>query len=110
MPAAPKQLKQLPWESQPFFLAQADEKNRDVIVEEGLEIPLEMRQQQVTQAHEFLGQNGIELNKPEIDPLTVRDIDNFDINRLRPNAERHNRLQVSNNTAADVREFPADNT
>ena len=46
--------KRLPWESQPFFLASADEQNRNVIVDEGLQLSTEARRRQIAEAHEFL--------------------------------------------------------
>ena len=66
--------------------------------------------QRILEAHAFLGENGIDIQQPEVDQTAVRDIDSFDFKALRLRTERHNFIQVSNNAAAEVREFPADNT
>ena len=42
--------------------------------------------------------------------MKVRDIDSFNIEALRSSSERHIMVEVNTDAAAEVRDFPADNT
>ena len=105
----PTGAKKLPWESQPHFLVFADERKRDLIVEDGLRPSKKTRYLQTAEAHEFLSRHNIKIKRPEIGQTMVRDIDSFNIEILRSNSERHNFIE-NFTAAAEVLSFPADNT
>ena len=58
----PEAAKKLPWESEPVFLASADERDQDVVFETRDTLSVEIRVlQRILEAHAFLKENGIEI-------------------------------------------------
>ena len=71
--------KEPPWEPISFFADTADERNRNIIVEEGLRLSDLTEQHGIAEAKQFLSQKGIDISKPSTDASLARDIDNFNI-------------------------------
>ena len=99
-----------PWYSDEECLAEADEMNRDQIVEENQEVSEEQLMGDILAAHVFLHQFDITVEKPKVQSNKIQKIEDFDIRKLKQTFKEardgKQEEKVSQSVATRAHKFP----